>query len=188
MISPTSRRALAAAAAIALSAGVWWLLRGRDAAAPAIATRTPGPAEATNAAEGRGGRRPPPRLRSAPQLASARDAALSPYDDDGDEPAEPGYPDTAAEGLAQDLAIMNAEQLRAELASIALSYPGVIVVGASCPTRPCRGELRAADPAELDRFLQMVRHRFQGHVRVTRRTSRDASGNPVTDVSVVVGG
>ena len=81
-----------------------------------------------------------------------------------------------AEGLAQDLAIFDGPQLRAELESIALSYPEVHVVAAACSGLPCRAEATASSAEQLNGLALADHQRFQGHVSI--RTQRLPTGNP----------
>jgi hypothetical protein len=98
------------------------------------------------------------------------------------------------EGLAQDLAIFNSEQLRAELESIALSYPAVGVVSVSCDAKPCVAELQIGherdddELAALNTFLDLASKRFQGYLTASFREVTTPAGEPAIRVVVVIGG
>ena len=99
------------------------------------------------------------------------------------------------EGLAQDLAIFNSDQLKAELESIALSYPAVGVVSISCDVRPCTAEVQVAheagDPDEvavLNTFLDAVSKRFQGYLSASFREVTTPDGDPAIRGVLLVGG
>lgn len=115
-------------------------------------------------------------------------------------PLEAGSrPDAAVvampEGLAQDLAIFNSDQLKAELESIALSYPAVGIVSVACNLRPCTAEVQVAnepgDPDEviaLNAFLDAVSKRFQGYLGASFREITTPDGNPAIRGVLSVGG
>ncbi len=99
------------------------------------------------------------------------------------------------EGLAQDLAIFNSDQLTAELESIALSYPAVGIVSVACNSRPCTAEVQVAnepgDPDEvnaLNAFLDAVSKRFQGYLGASFREVTTPDGNPAIRGVLSVGG
>lgn len=71
---------------------------------------------------------------------------------------------TMPEGLRQDLVSFDDVQLRAELASILLSFDTVELTIATCAGLPCRAEIRSADVAQLDAAVEAISARFQGHL------------------------
>jgi len=99
------------------------------------------------------------------------------------------------EGLAQDLAIFNSDQLRAELESIALSYPAVSIVSVACDGKPCMAELQVEHEdddgdviAALNTFLDLVSKRFSGYASATFREVTTPAGEPAVRVVLTIGG
>jgi hypothetical protein len=159
------RRLLAAGVGMSVVAGfallLWqWLPGPRPMTAPAAVDRLPG-APGVAAAAGRARQPlPPPRLRAVAGGAGGTDEGV---------PAMP-------EGLAQDLEMFDGTQLRAELESLALSYPEVRVGEAVCSGLPCRAEATSASVEQLNGFTLAVHRRFQGHVSI--RTQRIPTRDP----------
>ncbi len=75
------------------------------------------------------------------------------------------------EALADDLRMFDDDQLRAELASLATSWPRLAILAASCGRRPCPAAVKADDPAELNAFVLAVSNRFGGHVETVLETA-----------------
>jgi len=73
------------------------------------------------------------------------------------------------EGLAQDLAMFDSAQVRAELQSIVLSHADVSIVSVACDTRPCLAEVQVDEDetAKLDAFLAATSARFKGYLTAT---------------------
>ena len=80
--------------------------------------------------------------------------------------------------LASDLARFNDDQLRAELESLGLSYPGVEVGGISCPALPCRAQASSTDRERLAGFVDAVHRRFKGFVNTDLASAPTPSGPP----------
>ena len=110
--------------------------------------------------------------------------------------AAPARAATMPEGLAQDLAMFNSDQLRAELESIALSYPAVVVLSVACDARPCTAELQVEredgdsddELATLNTFLDLVSKRFQGYLTASFRDVATRSGARAVRAVLFVGG
>lgn len=133
------------------------------------------------------GEAPPPVATSR---LPARSAVTPPVDAAVKAPLAANPTDAAAEmsqGLVQDLAMFNSDQLRAELESIALSYPAVTLVAALCAARPCRAEVSSGDGDQLNQYVEMVVNRFQGHVSIEFQARRTPAGSAVVHASFVIG-
>ncbi|HEY0710288.1 MAG TPA: hypothetical protein VGG33_26000 [Polyangia bacterium] len=87
-------------------------------------------------------------------------------------------------GLAADLERFDGDQMRAELQSIALSYPSVSIGTVACVQLPCRTEVQSGDVDQLNAFVAMVSNRFQGHLR-TAFTS--GGGDSAIAASLLIG-
>jgi hypothetical protein len=172
-----SRALLLAAAALLLTATLIlmiFLSRGR--------TQGADPATAPGSAHGQGASRD---ARSAHEIGNPLEAGSQP------DAAVVAMP----EGLAQDLAIFNSDQLKAELESIALSYPAVGIVSVACNVRPCTAEVQVTnEPGEpdeviaLNTFLDAVSKRFKGYLSASFRDVTTPDGNPAIRGVLFVGG
>ncbi len=77
------------------------------------------------------------------------------------------------EGLVQDLRMFNDAQIRAEIESIGLSFPQVVLMEATCPALPCQVDVATDDVAALNRFVEAVSNRFQHYLRTDFRREQD---------------
>jgi hypothetical protein len=95
-------------------------------------------------------------------------------------------PSGMSEGLAADLKMFDNTQLRAELQSIATSYPDVVLGAVACAALPCSAEASSQDAEQLDGFVQMVSARFQGHLR-TQLRRRPRAGRTWIEAGFLIG-
>jgi hypothetical protein len=165
------RRALSlvtvVAGGVALALALLWLARPGHRRRPESPTPTPARVRAAGAAAPRA---PIPVFAGDPLVAAVA-------------PATP----VMSEGLAADLKMFDSTQLRAELESIATSYPEVILGAVACSARPCTAEASSGDAEQLNGFVQMVSNRFQGHLR-TRWSRRLRAGRAIIEARFLIGG
>jgi hypothetical protein len=98
-------------------------------------------------------------------------------------------PDPAQSGvmspqLADDLERFDGDQLRAELQSIALSYPAVSIGDVACARLPCQSDVHSTDAEQLNGFVAMVSNRFEGHLRTAFAS---ADGDTTVAASLLIG-
>lgn len=149
-------------ATLLLVAGRWWLPVGPSEPRPRVTKPTSDPTVRSKI----------PVFRPLPAPPSV--------------PAIVTQPEGMSEGLAADLEMFNTDQLRAELQSIATSYPEITFGKIACPSLPCRAEAMSADVEQLNRFVEMVTNRFQGHLRTEFRRL-PGSETPTIQASFVIG-